>query len=46
MKVTVAKVLGLMGKAVMYILIAAGVFLLLAERLHETPFLNFVRSLM
>jgi hypothetical protein len=46
MKITVVKILRLVGKAVTFILVAAGVVLLLAERLHEAPFVNFIRTLM
>ena len=47
-KAVTMKVLSAMGKAVMFILIALGVLLLLAERLHETffsPVVNFIRSM-
>ena len=46
MKVSVAKIVKVMGKIVAFVLIAAGVVLLLAERMHEGPFTNFIRSLM
>ena len=46
MKATVAKIVGWIGRAVLFILVAAGAMLLLAERFHETSFVNFIRSLM
>ncbi|MBE1159875.1 hypothetical protein [Dyella acidiphila] len=46
MKITGAKIVSAMGKAVLYVFIAAGVLFLLAERFHETSVVNFIRSLM
>lgn len=46
MKITVTKIVRLAGKAVLFILVAAGVVLLLAERFQETSLINFMRSLM
>ncbi|MFK2891229.1 hypothetical protein [Dyella flagellata] len=46
MKITIRKVLNRVGKALMFVLIAAGVLLLLAERFQENSFVNFIRSLM
>lgn len=39
------KILAFIGKVVAFILIAAGVIVLLAERMQETSFVNFIRSL-
>jgi hypothetical protein len=47
-KAVTMKVLSAMGKVVTFILIALGVLLLIAERLHETffsPVVNFIRSI-
>jgi hypothetical protein len=46
MKVAVTKIMRWAGRAVLFILMAFGVMLLLAERFQETSFLNFIRSLM
>lgn len=46
MKVTVAKLLRLLGKVVTFVVIVAGVMLLIAERMHENSFVNFIRALM
>lgn len=46
MKITFTKIVRLAGKAVLFILVAAGVVLLLAERFQETSLINFMRSLM
>jgi hypothetical protein len=48
MKVTLMKVLSMIGKAVMFVVIAICIVLIFAERMHETffnPVLNFIRSL-
>jgi hypothetical protein len=48
MKVTLMKALSMVGKAIMFVIVAMCVMLLFAERMHETffdPVLNFVRSL-
>ena len=46
MKANITKILGWMGRIVLFVLVAAGAMLLLAERFHETSFVNFIRSLM
>ena len=46
MKTTIAKILRFAGKLAGFVLIAAILFFLLAERLFETPFEHFIRSLM
>lgn len=46
MKVTIAKLLRFLGKVVTFVVIAAGVMLLIAERMHENSFVNFIRALM
>jgi hypothetical protein len=45
MNPTLAKLWNVLRKVGMVILIAAVVLLLLAERFHETPFMNFLRTL-
>ena len=48
MKVTLMKILSMIGKAVMFVVIAICIALIFAERMHETffnPVLNFIRSL-
>jgi hypothetical protein len=48
MKGTLMKALNMVGKAIMFVVIAICVVLLFAERMHETffnPVLNFIRSL-
>lgn len=46
MKITVGKIVRWAGKAVLFVVIAAGVVLMIAERFQETSFVNFIRSLM
>lgn len=48
MKMTLMKALSMVGKAIVFVIIAVCVILIFAERMHETffnPVINFMRSL-